>query len=589
MFWHYFLISLVVAIIIGFQIWVYCRTYKKRKQFDSIFPDKAEAEWVVLKRDGVQIVSKLRVDATKIIQQHAPEIEKLNTSLLRIDRRIGEYTNLLTYANAEGDNIAVLKAKASLGEEKKKKEELLAQKRRCDREFADAQHLLKALDDAEKHSQGNTRRVIIDSINKYLDKNKNSVTDFNLIRDIIDRNCDAVEEEIQTQIPVPLYFGLTGTMFGILIGVIALVASGSLGNLLSTFTPPAGVVEGSHAYEAAKTAYEATATSGVSALFGGVALAMISSIVGILLTTIGSIRTKSIKAGVEVKKHAFISWLQAELLPKISTDFSSALIQLGHDLSGFNSTFSSNAKLLQETINGVSEATLSQTRLLHTIEQLDIARMASANIQVYERLQNCTQEMAELAKSLHDIQESIQYVGNFMDNSINEYEKRHTFIQDASGKVDIAIKQGQEKLSNEASVLFDKYQELLNMLYMRSQETTEKLAGKYDAQVESLHKAIIERLSDMRQLENELKNLVAVKTGISNLEKATQEQNHKLDKLSAAIHELAQVKATGGATSVSMQLPPLYKVLIITATSIVSFVGIAFLVFKILSIFGIDL
>ena len=590
MFWHYFLISLVVAIIIGFQIWVYCRTYKKRKQFDSIFPDNAEAEWVVLKRDGVQIVSKLRVDATKIIQQHAPEIEKLNTSLLRIDKRIGDYTKMLTYANAEGDNLAMLKADASLKEEKRKKEELLAQKRRCDKEFAYAQHLLEALDDAEKYSQGNTRRVIIDSINKYLDKNKNSVTDFNLIRDIIDRNCDAVEEEIQTQIPVPLYFGLTGTMFGILIGVIALVASGSLGNLLSTFTPPAGVVEGSHAYEAAKTAYEATATSGVSALFGGVALAMISSIVGILLTTIGSIRTKSIKAGVEVKKHAFISWLQAELLPKISTDFSSALIQLGHDLSGFNSTFSSNAKLLQETINGVSEATLSQTRLLHTIEQLDIARMASANIQVYERLQNCTQEMAGLAKSLHDIQESIQYVGNFMDNSINEYEKRHTFIQDASGKVDIAIKQGQEKLSNEASVLFDKYQELLNMLYMRSQETTEQLAEKYDAQVESLHKAIIERLSDVHQLENELKNLAAVKTGISNLEKATQEQNHKLDKLSAAIHELAQVKTTGGATSVSMQLPPLYKVvLIISATSIVSFVGIAFLVFKILSIFGIDL
>lgn len=589
MFWHYFLISLVVAIIIGFQIWVYCRTYKKRKQFDSIFPDKAEAEWVVLKRDGVQIVSKLRVDATKIIQQHASEIEKLNTSLLRIDKRIGDYTKMLTYANAEGDNLAMLKADASLKEEKRKKEELLAQKRRCDKEFADAQYLLKALDDAEKHSQGNTRRVIIDSINKYLDKNKNSVTDFNLIRDIIDRNCDAVEEEIQTQIPVPLYFGLTGTMFGILIGVIALVASGSLGNLLSTFTPPAGVVEGSHAYEAAKNAYEATATSGVSALFGGVALAMISSIVGILLTTIGSIRTKSIKAGVEVKKHAFISWLQAELLPKISTDFSSALIQLGHDLSGFNSTFSSNAKLLQQTINGVSDATLSQTRLLQTIEQLDIARLASANIQVYERLQNCTQEMAGLAKSLHDIQESIQYVGNFMDNSINEYEKRHTFIQDASGKVDIAIKQGQEKLSNEASVLFDKYQELLNMLYMRSQETTEQLAEKYDAQAESLHKAIIERLSDVHQLENELKNLVAVKSGISNLEKATQEQNHKLDRLTNAIHELAQVKVTGGATSVSMQLPPLYKVLIITATSIVSVVSIAFLVFKILSIFGIDL
>lgn len=609
MWWHLLLIGLVVAIIIFFQIRVYLRTRNKRKQFDAIFPDKVEAEWLVLKRDGVQIVSKIRVDATKNIQQHASEIEKLNAALLRTDKRIGDYTNMRTYANANGDSLAAWKAETALKDENKKKEELLDQKRRCDKEFADAQHLLKALDEAEKHSQGNTRRVIIDSINRYLDKNKDSVTDFNLIRDIIDRNCDAVEEEIQTQLPVPLYFGLMGTMLGILIGVGALVFSGSLTNLLSSYEAPSYVYQLSSeekdylkhfapwSYSNTKRelndvekkklreVFDTKASDGVNDLFGGIALAMFSSIIGILLTTIGSIRTKNSKAEVEEKKHAFISWLQAELLPKISTDFSSALVQLGHDLSGFNNTFSSNAKLLQQTINGVSEATLAQTRLLQTIEQLDIARLASANIQVYERLQNCTQEMAGLAKSLHDIQESIQYVGNFMDNSVNEYEKRHTFIQDASGKVDIAIRQGQEQLSNATSVLFNQYNELLNMLYMRSQETTEQLAKKYDEQAESLHKAIIERLSDVHQLENELKNLVAVKSGIANLEKATLEQNHKLDKLSAVIHELAQVKVTGGATTVSMQLPPLYKVLIISATSIVSVVSIAFLVFNMLSIF----
>ena len=174
-----------------------------------------------------------------------------------------------------------------------------------------------------------------------------------------------------------------------------------------------------------------------------------------------------------------------------------------------------------------------------------------------------------------------------MENGINEYERRHTFIQDASGKVDLALQKGQEQLSNEASVLFNKYNELLNMLYMRSEATTKELAAKYDAQAESLHKAIVEKLTDVKQLENELKNLVAVRSGIANLEKATQDQNRKIDNLTSAIRELAQVKVTGGATSVSMQLPTLYKVLIITTASIVSLAGLAFLVLQILGATGV--
>ena len=60
-------------------------------------------------------------------------------------------------------------------------------------------------------------------MNNYLDNNKSAVSDFHLMKDIVDRNCDAKEEEIQTQIPVPLYLGLIGTMSGILIGVGFLV------------------------------------------------------------------------------------------------------------------------------------------------------------------------------------------------------------------------------------------------------------------------------------------------------------------------------------------------------------------------------
>ena len=584
---HYILIIILIAIIIYFQFKVFFRTNRKRQQFNSIFPQKAEDEWIVLKNEGVQIVSKKRRQCSETIQRGEDELEKIQAELKRADKSIARYTAYRNEAAETGDSDSLFNYDYSLQSELSKKQKLQDSEKEWKRAIAEAREHITELNALQTSIDGEPRLVIIDSINKYLEKNKDAVTDFNLIRDIIDRNTDSIEEEIQTQIPIPLYYGLMGTMLGILIGVMALVFSGSLGNLLSTFTPPADVTEGSAAYEAAKMAFEEKATNGVTALFAGVALAMISSIIGIFLTTIGSIQTKDIKVEVEAKKHAFISWLQAELLPKISSDFSSALIQLGHDITGFNKSFSSNAKVLQKTIFDVSQATEAQANLLHTIEQLDIAKIAKANIKVYESLSSCTQQIASLAEDLHSIHEDIKGIGTFMENGINEYERRHTFIQDASGKVDLALQKGQEQLSNEARALFDKYDELLNTLYMRSETTTKQLADKYDVQAESLHKAIVEKLTDVRHSEDELKNLVSVKSSIANLEKATIEQNRKIDSLTQSIRDLVQIKVTGGTSSVSVKLPKLYKILIISTTSIIAFAGLFIVVVKVLELFGI--
>ena len=176
-----------------------------------------------------------------------------------------------------------------------------------------------------------------------------------------------------------------------------------------------------------------------------------------------------------------------------------------------------------------------------------------------------------------------------MENGINEYEKRNTYIQDASGKVDIAVRQGQELLSQRANEIFAKYDELLHTLYMRSETTTRELAQKYDIEADKLHRAIVEKLTDVKQLETELKNLVAVKTSINNLEKATTEQNRKIDSLASAIRDLAQVKVSGGTTHVEMKMPTLYKVVIIVSGSIITLTGLFFITLRILEIFGITL
>ena len=69
---------------------------------------------------------------------------------------------------------------------------------------------------------------IISSLNQYLAKNQGSVSDFNLMKDIVERNSSSVDEEIDSQISLPINVGLMGTMVGIIFGVIFLLNSGVL-------------------------------------------------------------------------------------------------------------------------------------------------------------------------------------------------------------------------------------------------------------------------------------------------------------------------------------------------------------------------
>ena len=163
MYWHYFVIgSFILAIIIS-QIRIYRQTKKKRKQFEGIFPNKAEEEWLVLKTEGVQIISQKLYDA----HERKTELQKL-----------------IEQTNKKNDKSINTSDKKKAGLEK---------------ELETTNDKIEALNNLYETLQNTTRKEIIDSINRYLEKNKDGVTDFNLIRDIIDRNCDAIEEEIQTQ------------------------------------------------------------------------------------------------------------------------------------------------------------------------------------------------------------------------------------------------------------------------------------------------------------------------------------------------------------------------------------------------------
>ena len=73
-----------------------------------------------------------------------------------------------------------------------------------------------------------TLKEIKNALNMYLQKNKGAASDFYLMKDVVERYCDAEEEEINVQQPIPLYLGLMGTMVGIIVGIGFIAVSGGL-------------------------------------------------------------------------------------------------------------------------------------------------------------------------------------------------------------------------------------------------------------------------------------------------------------------------------------------------------------------------
>lgn len=155
--------------------------------------------------------------------------------------------------------------------------------------------------------------AIIASINKYLEKNSGSVIDFGLLKDAVDRHCDSVENDIATQTPIPLYWGLAGTMAGVIIGLWDLLQSNAIMTLMSS----SGEVVINNASQ--------NAASGINSLLSGVAWAMLASICGILLTTANSLLFKKCKLKEEDGKNSFLAWMQSELLPELPSNTSEAL------------------------------------------------------------------------------------------------------------------------------------------------------------------------------------------------------------------------------------------------------------------------
>lgn len=363
------------------------------------------------------------------------------------------------------------------------------------------------------------------ALNMYLKKNKGAASDFYLMKDVVERYCDTEEEEINIQQPIPLYLGLMGTMIGIIVGISFIASSGGLSN--------------------------GSLMINIISLMTCVAIAMAASLVGIFCTTFISWQSKNATSQVESEKNRFYSWLQTELLPMLSGNTTNALHLLQQNLVLFNQTFQNNIGGLNSALSKVTDSSEQQIELISLIKDIDIKRVAQANIIVLKELKDCTDEIEKFNIYLNNVAGYIEAVNNlngninehlnrtkaieemgvFFKQEIEQVAKREKYINEVVANIDNTLrktfdqllentKKGVTELQNNS---INEFNSLLN--YYKEQK--EEFSKKLNEQKEEL----LTRSKEFTDLIKEIQNLSGTKVAMEELVKSTKEQSCILQKL----------------------------------------------------------
>lgn len=555
---HYFLIALILGAIIYFQVKKYRDTIHKLNDFQQIFPENVENSFVV-EKNPVQIVEKSYLEYLR----KKKEKEELSQEVTKWQSQIQTVTS--RYLDSEIPPSQMTK----INDLRTKVQQ--AQQRLSNLTFE--------LSNVPKENYVDTWYTIQKSINRYLKNNQGSVSDFQLIKDIVDRNCDADEEEIQTQIPVPLYLGLVGTMGGIVVGLGTLWLSGGIKALLS--------------------AGSASASDGITALLSGVALAMICSIVGILLTTYGSLKVKDAKTQVEKRKHEFLSWMQSELLPKLSQGMASTLESMTRNLKAFNDDFSKNSSDFREVLSEVKEATVGQSETLKAVNELKVTRIAKANVEVYEKLKGCTDELGQFSVYLSSLNEYLGQMREYtsklsdFDNRVRMIEEMAEFFKKERGNFEKMNGLINNTITSTETHLMD----VVDSFKLNSSSQFEEIVKHLLEQREKIQRVIEEqdgalktKVKELSELTSELKNLSSIKSSMSNLDKSTREQSAVMRSLVKSIEELMNVQLTGKRSGNSFMsffrnIPLSWKVAICSVSALIFFAIVSMIIVGLYIIF----
>lgn len=219
-----------------------------------------------------------------------------------------------------------------------------------------------------KNNMSEEFKSILKNTNKFLAENKGTAADFNILKDISERESDKIERSIISTISVPIYLGLIGTITGIFISLFFLefpIEDKSFERLIS-----------------------------------GASIAMVASGMGILLTLLNSsVFFKKSKLIRDNYRNDYYTFLQVKLMPSLNNDMNSSLKNIKVVLEKFNEEFSSkfekNISTFKDSITIISNNLEQQKGFLDLLNKSRLNEIIKTNSSLLNKIETSSNQLFE--------------------------------------------------------------------------------------------------------------------------------------------------------------------------------------------------
>ncbi|WP_113651294.1 MotA/TolQ/ExbB proton channel family protein [Pedobacter namyangjuensis] len=480
----------LIAIVIVFQLWFFFRTRNKITEFKNSIPD----------------ISQVEIADTELTDE---QIEAYVSNKLMGDIESYKHSDILIneVENVDDDEQLELYYPQNYNEGVTKI------------------NRIKIVSSLKNESK--TFKNILSSLNKYLVRNRHSSADFNLVKDIVERNTDTIEEEINLTLSTPLYLGLMGTMIGIVIGLY------SMSDIFNSDIS------------------DESLSRGIGILLGGVKIAMVASFVGLLLTIINSsFSFKGTKYNIEIKKNDFYTFIQVELLPSLNQGIGSTFESLQRNLSKFNEKFDSNLDRLSTVFDKNYESIKLQKMLVEQMDKTKIAEMTKYNVQVLKELNVAVEQfdkfnvmfnniniyiansyrLAETSTELLDKTNNFEKIANTIQENLNSHHQLMEFLTSHFSDLKLHKTKVDEAVVGISFSIKDTFAQLQKSMILNSQNLGEE-AVKRNLDSQNIFNAFT----------NELKESFLTQTEI--FKSVLEEKKSNLDQLQHLQEILSELKS----------------------------------------------
>lgn len=198
-------------------------------------------------------------------------------------------------------------------------------KANCLRNFFKGQETLKVDDDQiiyDESELSHSLRDLVNNLNYYFSKSGGAAS-VGVIQNKVENSLSNLSDDASARVSFPTFIGLMGTFLGSLCGLLAFNEG---------LLPTIGVTN-----------------THVSQLIQGVVIAMTTSLLGLLLTTISNHKIAVATKEVNKEKNNFYDFIQVELIPSQNVDIVTAVNQLDRSIVKLLPGFQEQIANFQET------------------------------------------------------------------------------------------------------------------------------------------------------------------------------------------------------------------------------------------------